>query len=78
MKLLALFLAAQIIAFAAFAQVSGVAKDAQGQPLKGATVSLMKAADSSIVKLAATKEDGSYTFPSVAEGSYLVSISHIG
>lgn len=59
-------------------QISGVIKDGSGVPLKGATISLLKAADSTLVKLAVTKWDGSYSFSAVKGGSYRTRVSHIG
>lgn len=44
----------------------------------GATVSLIKAADSSLVKLAVTKANGAYSFSGVKEGLYKVLISYVG
>jgi iron complex outermembrane recepter protein len=63
---------------ALFAQVSGSVKDEQGKGLAGASVSLKKAADSSLVKLAVTNASGRYEFPNVQPGSYFVNISFIG
>jgi len=54
------------------AQVSGYAKDAQGAPVKSATISLLAVKDSAIIKLALTKENGAYTFSNIKEGKYLV------
>ena len=56
--------------FAQAQKVSGVAKDENGSPLTGTTVSLHKASDSAIVKLAVSKENGGYTFSDIKEGSY--------
>jgi len=58
-------------------QVSGLAKDAQGNPLTGATVTLFKAKDTSVVKLAVSK-DGAYSFTEIKEGEYRVGASHVG
>ena len=41
-------------------QITGTTNDADGAPVKGATVSLLK--DSAVVKLAVTKEAGTYAF----------------
>jgi hypothetical protein len=59
-------------------QVSGTVKDAQGAPLAGVTVSLLKSADSSTVKLAVTGEKGTFSFTGLKEGSYFVRASHVG
>lgn len=73
-----IFLFASLFALQANAQVSGTAKDAQGAPVKGATISLLKAKDSAIVKYAVTKEAGNYSFTGIAEGRYLVKASSVG
>lgn len=59
-------------------QISGFVKDINGNPLSNTTISLLKTTDSSVVKLAITKENGSYVFTSVKEGSYRISASHVG
>jgi iron complex outermembrane recepter protein len=66
-------------AFSAQAQqVSGTTKDAaQGTPLSGTTITLFKAKDTSVVKLAVSK-DGVYSFTDIKEGEYRVGASHVG
>ena len=59
-------------------QINGVAKDENGAPLAGATISLMRTTDSSIVKLAVTKADGAYSFSGIKEGNYKTKASYIG
>lgn len=59
-------------------QVSGYVKDAQGTPVSAATVSLLKASDSSVVKLAVSKESGFYIFSGIKTGNYRVSVTHVG
>src|SRR5687768_11126938 len=56
--------------------VTGVAKEAGGQPLQGATITLYK--DSAIAKLAVTKENGTYRFENIAPGTYRVGTSYVG
>ena len=58
--------------------VSGVAKDETGSPINGTTISLHRASDSAVVKLAVSKENGAYSFSGIKEGNYRVSASHIG
>lgn len=72
---LALLLACQITTKAQ--QISGTVKDETGKSIDKATVSLLKAKDSSIVKLNATKS-GSYTFETTASGKYLVMATNVG
>lgn len=77
MRIILLLLLSTLTALTAKAQqITGTAKDAEGAPLKGATVSLLK--DSSIVKLAVTKENGSFAFAGIGSGTYRVALSHIG
>jgi len=59
------------------AQVSGIIKDAQGNPVKAATISLLAAKDSAVIKLAASKENGSYIFPNTVAGKYLIKASSV-
>lgn len=77
MRVLILFLMAALTAFTAPAQeVTGFIKDAQGTPLTGATISLLK--DSSVVKLAVSKDKGAFSFSGIADGTYRLSASHVG
>ena len=79
MRRLALLTVTCFLVAAAFAQqVSGNVKDQQGKALSNSTVSLLNAKDSSVVKLAASNNNGSYTFNGVKPGNYLISISHVG
>jgi len=70
-----------MLAAAAFSvnaqQISGVVKDAQGAPLTGATISLFRARNTSVVKLGVSK-DGAYNFSDIKEGEYRVGASHVG
>jgi len=59
-------------------QVKGVVKDAQGKGLEKATVSLLNAKDSSVVKLATTNTAGQYTLAITKTGRFLVSASYVG
>jgi iron complex outermembrane recepter protein len=59
-------------------QISGAVKDAQGKAIEKATVSLLNAKDSSVVKLAVTKADGQFLLSGDKPGSYLVNASHVG
>jgi hypothetical protein len=58
-------------------KVSGVVKDESGKGLEKTTVSLLRAKDSSVVKLAVSGTDGKFSFQS-ASGKFLVSVSHVG
>lgn len=59
-------------------QINGLVKDENGTALNGATVSLLKENDSSTVKLAITKVNGSYVFAGIKAGSYRVMATNIG
>ncbi len=78
MKLLLIVLLTAMASLSQAQKISGVAKDEAGAPLAGATVSLLKAKDSSVVKLAVTKADGTYSFSEIKEGSYRVLGSFVG
>jgi hypothetical protein len=77
MRIALLFFLAGFTAFTTAAQnVSGVAKDADGKPVTGVTISLLK--DSVVLKLAATKDGGTYQFTNVKDGQYRISASAVG
>ena len=77
-KLILIFLSILTLSFSASAQkISGVVKDEQGKGLEKTTISLLRSKDSTVIKLAVTGKDGSFSMES-AGGSYLVSASHIG
>src|SRR6188768_1914264 len=79
MRKFGLLIVSFLVAVAGFAQqVSGIVKDQQGKSVPGSTVSLLNAKDSSVVKLAATNNDGQYSFHSIKTGKYLVGITHVG
>jgi len=81
MKPLLLVLTAQLLFLAASAQqISGTVRDESGNPIKGATATLLKVRDTSAVpvKFAVTSETGNYVFANVTPGTYSVSTSYIG
>lgn len=79
MRKLPLLAVALLASLAPFAQdVTGVIKDDSGKPVNGSTVSLLHAKDSSVVKLAVTKEDGRFRFSETKQGAYLLSASYVG
>ena len=57
--------------------VNGVVSDNEGKALSGVTISLLKDTGSAVLKLAVSKDNGSYTFSDIQPGSYRVSASHI-
>jgi iron complex outermembrane receptor protein len=85
MKKLFSLLALVGIAFSSQAQtptqgkITGSIKDGGIQKvIDAATVSLLKAKDSSLVKVAVTDKDGNFTFENVKEGNYLVLATSVG
>jgi len=76
MRKLILLMLAPLFAFVANAQVQGKISDAEGKPLSGVTISLLK--DTAVIKFAVTNEAGVYQFNGIKEGSYKISASHIG
>ncbi|HLG40303.1 MAG TPA: TonB-dependent receptor, partial [Chitinophagaceae bacterium] len=59
-------------------KVNGTIKDGPQRNLQLATITLLKAKDSSSVKFSSANRDGNYEFVNVREGKYLVSISLTG
>ena len=86
MKKLFSLLAATAIGMSSFAQsassggkISGSIKDGGNQKIiDAASVSLLKAKDSALVKVAVTDKDGNFAFENTKEGSYLVLATSIG
>jgi len=78
MRLLLLLLLTATTIFSRAQQIKGLAKDESEASLAGATVSLLRAKDSAIIKLAVTKADGAYDFSGIKEGNYKVRVSHVG
>jgi outer membrane receptor protein involved in Fe transport len=66
------------IIYAQDGKVTGSVKDASMKGIHSATVSLLKAKDSSVTKFVATGKDGEYEFLSIADGKYFVSVSSVG
>lgn len=58
-------------------QVSGIVKDDAQKEMNGATISLLRAKDSSVVKLAVT-QNGKYGFTVTGADSFFISISYVG
>ncbi|WP_400191096.1 TonB-dependent receptor [Hymenobacter sp. B81] len=58
--------------------VSGAVRSAAGAPIDYATVTLHRAADSSVVKTEFSDEQGGFRFEPAANGRYLVSASQLG
>ena len=70
------------LSFVSYAQnaskISGVIKDGNEKTLESATISLIKATDSSVVKVAIADKLGRYQFENIGTGKYLVNVSATG
>lgn len=81
-KLVTLFTTVFFLTLGAFAQttgkITGTVMDENGKTLPATTVSLLKAKDSSLVKLAVTDKNGRYDFINIHEGKYLLSFTSVG
>ena len=75
-----LFLASTLIAGAQgkIGKISGIVTDESKKPIDGATVSLLRAKDAALVKVAVTNKQGIYEFEKIAEGEYIVSSTVAG
>lgn len=58
--------------------ITGNVKDADNKPIELASVTLLKAKDSSIAKVNATDKTGHYKFEGIAQGNYIVKATAIG
>lgn len=59
-------------------KIKGTIKDASEKNLQSATISLLKAKDSSSVKFAVANKNGEYEFVNISEGKYIVSVTSVG
>ena len=66
-----------LISSAQAQKVTGIIKDQQGKGLEKSTVSLLRAKDSFVLKLAVTSDDGKFSI-AANPGNYLLSVSHVG
>jgi Outer membrane protein beta-barrel family/Carboxypeptidase regulatory-like domain/TonB-dependent Receptor Plug Domain len=82
-KFLTLLIAIIILSFPSQAQkgpgkVSGQVIDGNTKTIEAATITLLRAKDSSIAKISAANKDGNFVFENVADGKYMVSITAVG
>lgn len=82
-KFLTLFIAIITLSFTSQAQkgagrVSGQVIDGNTKTIESATITLLRAKDSSVAKINAANKDGHFVFENVADGKYLVSITAVG
>jgi outer membrane receptor protein involved in Fe transport len=77
--LLAAFLITGLFAVAqSVGKISGTIQDESSNPLLAATVSLLRAKDSVLVKVAVSDKSGRYDFINIKEGRYLLSVTSVG
>jgi len=73
-----------ILAVAAIAKgqsnyrIAGIIRDAQSKLVPGATITLLKAIDTSVVKFTASNGDGQFELDKLDGGSFLLKISSVG
>ncbi len=72
-----LLLCSHMVYASVFGQIQGVVHDAQHRPVKGARVQL-HAVHSDSVQITQTTDDGRFSFPAVALGEYVVTVSQTG
>jgi hypothetical protein len=79
MRIFFVFLFASVLTHTAFAQrISGTVQQVNHQPVEFATVTLRKAADSSLVKGTLTDAEGLFEINDVPEGRYLIEAHVLG
>jgi len=59
-------------------KLAGTARDAKGQPIESATITLLNATDSAKLRSTATDKTGQFSFDHVPAGKYLVMASSVG
>ncbi len=59
-------------------RISGVVKDEQGKSIVGASITLKKAKDSAVVKIAIADAEGKYSFNNVQVGKYFITVNSVG
>lgn len=59
-------------------KISGTVIDGSTRTIESATITLVRAADSSVAKMSVADKTGKYQFEGVAEGNYFVTITAVG
>lgn len=59
-------------------RITGVIKSEEGKSLEAATVTVLKAKDSSLVKAALSNKSGEFVIEKIPPGKYLVSVTSVG
>ena len=76
--LCALFTLFSFVSQAQKGKVTGFVSDGSQKTVEAATVSLLKAKDSSVLKFTVTSKEGAYSFDGINYGQYLVSVTVVG
>ena len=66
------------IAGKAQTKISGSVRDDQGKALSSANISLLKASDSSLIKVAIANQSGQYEFVNIKDGQYVLAATSVG
>ena len=61
-----------------YGKITGTVIDGSTKTIESATITLLRAKDSSVVKMSVADKAGKYQFEAVPEGKYMVSISAVG
>jgi iron complex outermembrane recepter protein len=78
LTLLTLLMILSVIGKAQSGRVSGQVIDGNTKTIEAATITLLKAKDSSVAKITAANKDGHFVFENVSEGNYIVAVTAIG
>src|SRR5829696_2511353 len=76
--LLTVLTAFSFVSHAQNGKITGVVVDGSQKIIESATISLLKAKDSAVVKFTVTSKEGAFAFDVVENGKYLVSITAVG
>ena len=82
MKKVFVLMASLFLSMYSFAQggnkIYGIINANDEAALQGATIELLKASDSSLIKVALSNKDGKYEFENILDGQYILSASAVG
>src|SRR5436190_12467159 len=59
-------------------KVNGIVIDGNSKIIESATITLLRAKDSSVFKMSVADKTGKFSFDGIGEGKYIVSISAVG
>src|ERR1700743_1521912 len=72
------FASKMIFAQAATGKITGQVTDASKKPVDGATITLVTAKDSSLIKTELASTDGTFAFEQIKDGDYKIIITAVG